>query len=293
MFVIITYPCALFIYGRWSPSFVKSNLNYKIGSYGHTYSRLKEVKKVKKIDILFLGSSHAYRGFDTRIFTESGYSSFNLGSSAQTPVQTKLLLKRYLDTIKPKLVVYEVCPSIFLSDGIESAVDIIANEKNDFNSLLMTLELNHVKTYNTFLYAIICDFLNLNASYREEKQKEGDVYIPGGFVEKQDQVFEMGDLSEYSSAFNKNQIPAFKEIVEMLKERKINLVLVNAPTSKSLYNTYPKNDFFDSLMGTYSTYYNFNKILNLNDSLHFYNADHLNKKGVQIFDLKLLDILKK
>jgi hypothetical protein len=37
------------------------------------YSRLSEIKNYKDIDILFLGSSHTYRGFDTRIFLDSGY----------------------------------------------------------------------------------------------------------------------------------------------------------------------------------------------------------------------------
>ena len=82
-------------------------------------------RKIKNVDVLFLGSSHAYRGFDPRIFRKRGYSSFNLGSSAQTPSQTKVWLKRYLKHLNPKIVIYEVYPGTFSSDGIEASLDLV------------------------------------------------------------------------------------------------------------------------------------------------------------------------
>ena len=44
-------------------------------------------------------------------------------------------------------------------------------------------------------------------------------------------------------------------------------------------------------MTKYSTYYNFNKIVTLNDSLHFYDSHHLNQNGVEIFNKRLIKIL--
>ena len=95
----------------------------ELDSYGHMYSRISEIKNQEDVDILFLGSSHAYRGFDTRIFLENGYKSFNLGSSAQTPTQTKVLVERYLGSLNPELVIYEVYPKTFTMDGVESSLD--------------------------------------------------------------------------------------------------------------------------------------------------------------------------
>ena len=74
------------------PVWLNNNLIYKQRG-GHLHSRLLEINKHQNVDVLFLGSSHAYRGFDTRIFKESGIASFNLGSSSQAPVQSLLLLK--------------------------------------------------------------------------------------------------------------------------------------------------------------------------------------------------------
>ena len=40
-----------------------------------------------------------------------------------------------------------------------------------------------------------------------------------------------------------------------------------------------------------SEYYNFNTLLNLEDSLHFYDSHHLNQTGVERFNTKLIEIL--
>src|SRR5688572_21718598 len=99
-FVTVFYIATLLVWGSVLSSWRFSNLNYPVAGYAHMYSRIKEVKQTKDVDILFLGASFAYRGFDPRIFKEYGYKSFNLGSSNQTPLQTKLLLDRYLKTLK-------------------------------------------------------------------------------------------------------------------------------------------------------------------------------------------------
>jgi hypothetical protein len=152
------------------------------------FTRLKEIKQINKnqnIDILFLGSSHAYRGFDTRIFKKYGYNTFNLGSSSQTPIQTLVLLKRYLDRINPETVIFEVNPTTFSSDGVESSLDIIANDRNDIYSYEMAFKIHHIKTFNTLLYAEYRDIFHLDDSFTEPIKKRKDTYIKGGFVEKE------------------------------------------------------------------------------------------------------------
>ncbi|NHW60088.1 hypothetical protein HA378_33495, partial [Escherichia coli] len=80
-------------------------------------------------------SSHAYRGFDTRVFSKNGISSFNLGSSSQSPINTQVLLKQYLDRIKPKMIVYEVYAGTLSADGVESSLDMLSNNKIDVNAI--------------------------------------------------------------------------------------------------------------------------------------------------------------
>lgn len=287
------YLTTLFIWGRYAPSIVKPNINYKLGAYGHMYSRISEVKNFRDIDILFLGSSHAYRGFDTRIFSKNGYKTFNLGSSAQTPIQTKVLLNRYLNTLNPKTIIYEVYPDTFIFDGVESSLDIIANDNNDLFSFGMALKINNIKTYNTFFYSLICDYLNLNKSFKEPIIKDNDRYISGGYVEKKIDYFKPIKFEKKEIILNQYQLESFSEVVNMLKNKKTRLILVYAPLPKANYKSYTNNHYFDSLMTSYSEYYNFNKIMSLNDSLYFYDEHHLNQNGVDLFNAKLIEILKK
>ena len=160
---LTSYVILLLFVGTFAPGIFKKNLNYKIGAYGHMNSRIKEIPNYSNIDILFIGSSHSYRGFDPRIFKEYNYNVFNLGSSSQSPIQQELLLTQYFSSLNPKLVVFEVFPKIIESDGVESALDLLANNKIDYNALKMCFKTNNIKTYNTLIFAYYRQFFNLNS----------------------------------------------------------------------------------------------------------------------------------
>ncbi len=292
LFALAFYVVALFIWSPTAPALLRGNVNYRIGSDGHLYTRLAEARNHGEVDILFIGSSHAFRGFDTRIFAQHGYRSFNLGSSAQTPLQTKVLLNRYLDRFNPRIIIYEVYPSTFNFDGVESSLDLIANDRNDEQSLQMALTINNVKTYNTLLYGYVRDLLGVNASFTEPIQKKKDTYVPGGYVEREVGHYAPVPFKRQEIVFNDYQIASFSETVQMIKERGIELILVYAPIARVYYDSYENTPYFDSTMRTFATYYNFNEMLTLNDSLHFYDADHLNQAGVEIFDQALIERLK-
>jgi hypothetical protein len=255
------------------------------------YSRIAEAKSKKNVDILFLGSSHAYRGFDTRLFAKNGLETFNLGSSAQTPIQTKVLVNRYLTNLNPKLVIFEVYPEVFTFDGVESSLDIIANDKNDFSSIKMALELNNIKTYNTLLYGFTSDLLGINDNFNEAVIKGDDKYISGGFVQNKISHYKPTKIGKKSISINPKQLKAFEEIVNIIKAKNIDLLLVNAPIPKAKYNSFTNKKYFDGIMAKHSKYLNFNEIITLNDSTHFYDADHLNQLGVEVFNAKLIEIL--
>lgn len=274
------------------PTNFRPNLQYFRGNYGHCYSRLEEVKKIKNVDILFLGSSHSYRGFDTRIFERKHFKSFNLGSSGQTPIQTLVLLNRYLERLNPKLIVYEVFPDMLSATGVESALDIISNDKNDIQSWKMAFKMNHLKVYNTLLYSSMNDIFKIYDSYYEPRIKGEDTYVSGGFVEKEIKYNKPKPQVKTSFKFNEKQLSAFKNILDMIKSRDIKLILVYAPIPKTNYRRYLNNNEIDSMMEGYSSYYNFNKLINLNDSLHFYDSNHLNQLGVEIFNKELIKVIK-
>ena len=287
-FSILIYFILIFLWGSVMPLWLNSNLIYKQRG-GHLYSRLSEINKYQNVDVLFLGSSHAYRGFDTRIFKQRGIHSFNLGSSSQAPVQSLLLLKKYIDNLQPKQIIFEVCPQSLSSDGIESALDIISNDKIDFQTIKMAIKLNHIKVYNTLIYSSIRQLLNLDNGFIEAQRIGKDTYISGGYVQRDNVQFEYKGPLEKS--INPEQMMAFKELVNWVKSKDVELILVQAPVTTIEYDSYDDNVSFDKLMQDYSRYYNFNALITLDDSLHFYDPHHLNQLGVETFNADLIDLL--
>jgi len=255
------------------------------------YSRIHNIRNLKNVDILFLGSSHAYRGFDPRIFSGYGLRTFNLGSSAQSHLQTEVLLRRHLGEINPKLVIYEVYPGTFSSDGVEASLDIIANDKNDLESIRMAWTQNHIKVYNALIYGFYRDIFRKNVDYKEAEVKGYDKYIKGGFVEREIMFYEPDEYSTSNWNLDSQQYAYFENNLLYLRERKIPVILVQAPITKVMYSSFLNNKEFDKKMKAHGDYYNFNEILELDDSLHFYNSHHLNQNGVEIFNTKLIEIL--
>ena len=256
---------------------------------GHMYTRLNEIVDYSNVDVLFIGSSHAYRGFDTRLFDEVGISSFNLGSSSQAPVQSHLLLKKYLDKVKPKTIVFEVSPLTFSSDGLESSLDIISNSKIDLYSIGMLFQVNHIKLYNTFLYAAVQQLLHRNTDFVEDRIIGKDTYISAGYVQRNENEFQ--SRKPIDKSIKAEQMAAFKKIVRRIKSKGIKLVLVQSPFTQIEYNSYSDNKGFDEEMRAHSIYHNFNEMITLNDSVHFYDPNHLNQKGVDVFNKKLIELL--
>jgi len=296
IFTVASYFVLLVFWGEFVPAAYTKNLNYSLGAYGHMYTRTREAEKHEKVDILFIGSSHAYRGFDTRIAASYGYKSFNLGSSAQTPVQTKLLLDQYLDQLSPKILIYEVYPYTFTNDGVESSLDIIANDRIDWNALQMAFTINNIKTYNSLAYGCYRKIFNRDKKFTENTVIAEDRYIPGGFVERK--ITANGPVvnGEKKAAWQPKdyQLNAFEKIIELVKKKGIKLMLVQAPVTSSAFAMYTDNNKIDSFFSKKATYYNFNKLLSLSDSAHFYNKDHLNQVGVKIFnDSLFIKLLKK
>ncbi len=292
VFFAVTYPIFIYSWGSLAPQILKPNLNYCFGLSGHIYSRLKEVKNTTNVDVLFLGSSHAYRGFDVRIFEDDGLKVFNLGSSNQTPIQTKFLLRKYLDKLNPKVIVFEVFPGTFQSDGVEGSLCIISNDRNDINSLKMALKINHIITYNTLIYAHLRDIFHADTSFHEPKQKGNDTYISGGYVEKIITRYEPEEHTTKDWIFRDEQFVALEENITMIKERDIEFIIVYAPITSSFYKSYTNNDTFDDKMREFGSYYNFNLIMDIGDDMYFYDSHHLNQIGVKLFSRKVLEIIR-
>lgn len=290
--VLLAYPLGVCLWGMAMPDYFKPNLNYRLGANGHLYSRIQEVTALEKpVDVLVLGSSHAYRGFDPRIFTEHGYHMFNLGSSAQTPLQTEVLVRRYFDKLLPKYVLFEVYPAMFSADGVESAVDLVANAPNDWSSVEMAWNVQNLKVYNTLIFGLFAEATGLYADYIEPVHKGVDTYVEGGFVEREIAYNSPAELSATVGEPLPKQLAAFRQTVRYLAAHDVQLVFVYTPVTSARYLIDGKCAALESVLAEPFPFYDFNTMLTLDDSLHFYDGDHLNQSGVRLFNEQLLNKL--
>lgn len=292
LFAIIFYLILVLFFGEIFPSGITKNLNYRIGGSGHLYTRLKEADTVNNVDVLVLGSSKAYRGYDPRIFKESGYRIFNLGSSAQTFIQTELLLKAYLESFNPKLVIFDVYPYLFGLDGVESSLDLISNQKPNSELFRLIIKQKNIKLYNTYIFSYYNYLLNNLDDFDENLIKGDDNYIPGGYVENFTSEVGLKEPRFGKIEIEPIQLQSFYNIIQILKNYKIRTVLIQSPTTIEQDNALINISDFDLIFNENGSYMNFNKILSLNNK-YFKDHSHLNQKGVSVFNKTLIARLRK
>lgn len=280
---IFLYLSGVIIYGQLVPKYFQKNIFYEKFAYGFSNTRYKEVKLTKNVDILFLGSSRSYRHYDPRIFSKNGYSSFNLGSSAQTFLQTEILVKRYLDSLSPQFVVLDIDSGMFSSDGIESSFDLISNDYNNWDTFILSLKLKNIKVINTWIYAIYKEYFFNSLMDKEEEIKGLDKYIAGGYVERELTTRTVMKGIAQNWKFDEKQWQAFVVIIDYLKNSNSKLIVLHSPKQGNFeyYLDDKLRKFFDT---NNVHFYNYNKLDFINDSIHFYDASHMNQKGVNLYN---------
>jgi hypothetical protein len=296
IFVLIILFFVIGTMGMLFPKTFSKTIKNKRGDVGHMYTRLKELNSTGPVDVVVIGSSHAYRGFDPRIFAGEGIRIFDLGSSSQSPIQTEILIKKYIRRLKPKLVIYEVFPGVFLNDGVESSVDLISNGKIDYRTVLMALRINNLITYNTLFFHSFKK-LFFKEKFNEPVCKAGECYIPGGFVQRTQIARYKGrtnnQLDSLNWIFRSDQINAFRRTMAFLKSRNCETILIQAPIAYTFFNSYYNNHEIDDFFRSFGVHYynvNYSKIGNSNAL--FYDRDHLNMDGVWQFNKFVISIIR-
>jgi len=251
----------------------------------------RDLQGTNNVDIAFIGSSHCYRGFDTRMFEAKGLKVFNLGTSSQTPKVSKLLVNQYLKQLSPTYLVIEVCPLIFSSNVniTESYLEVLVNEYNKSYLIKNNFIWDDIRVHNYLLSHLLDTFLGLKE--KEASREYRDTYIKNGFVEREFYYRNDSAMKEMNWHLKKDEFAAFEDILKFAKNSNIEVILVNTPVTSVFYNSYGYNNCFDSIMNGYGKYYNFNKLIKMNDFLDFYDTHHLNQSGILKFNQKFLEIV--
>ncbi len=288
----ITVHLLTLLSGRYLNTYYRPNLHIPLKDYGFTYSRLKEVKSKNKIDVLVLGNSHAYRGYDPRIFKKSGFELFNLGSSSQTPYQSRYLLEEYINALDPCVVIIETNPLYFALDGQESAFDILANEAYNFRLMKMTSKVNCYPSYLAHHFAFMNSILPAD-TISEPRVIWNDAYVNGGFVEKIDPLEFNNQFPFDAYSLIEEQVEEFLAMTSFLRKIGQDYRVVYAPVTIRFYEEYVNRiDMKRVLEANGEKVLDFNQYTELTDQDHFYDLHHLNQKGVIAFNERLIEELQ-
>jgi hypothetical protein len=287
---LLSYSFSLLLIGRNMNLSFGSRFYYPEGGAGHSQLRFQEAASQKDLDLLFIGSSHAYRNYDPRIFDTRDLRSFNLGSTAQTPIQTLRILQTLGENLSPKCLIIDFFLPLFYNEGIESSIDLLAN--TNFYPMQWA-EHEDMKWYNAVL------FRNLSKNIFNLKSKQcaatigTDQYIRGGYVESHQTFNSKHETPKSTGELNPKQIQAFAQIIEWADEQKIKWIIVQSPIlNGNLAESYQALPAEVRMLFPEKNFINGQSAFPPKSEF-FIDADHLNARGVEKFNSWLLDTLYK
>jgi hypothetical protein len=255
---------------------------------GVAYTKFREWDPSRRWDAVVIGSSHAYRGYDPRVFKARGYEVFNLGSTAQTPLSSYVVLKHYVLRATTKLVILDLYENAMDQDGMESVSDLTQNIPSNAAALELAADLRDLRSIN---------MLTLRMMTRSDTAVYSDANYKGrGFAVKPDSIrkpvrYDVGRPLR----LHERQLQRFADCLDLCHERGIPVVL-----STHFYpyqSDHARHAAFvqaiDSIIaGRDVTYYDLAYAHKLSDTDHFCDHNHLNEAGVRIFTDRLIDSLE-
>jgi hypothetical protein len=267
----------------------------KTGGWGQTLQRFREIDNYQNIDILFVGSSHAYRGFDPRYFKEQGFSSFNIGSTCQTPLNSYYLLEKYFDKLHPKLIIIEVYPVVLSQDGLESFFDMVVNLPFSPEMARMAVALRNPQAVNALVAATFGRKSRPLDTYVQAKQ-DNERYISGGYCETVTPAKPVTPTIKPPRRISVLPIQEeyLERIIEFSATKGSSIVLVIQPLPKEQINELSNYREYSIRLNSLALrhkigYIDFNDLLSLDFATFFLDDDHLNAAGVHQFNKALLD----
>lgn len=277
-------------FNNWIP-----NVRNFTGAFGHSLVRFQEIHNFTKMDILFFGSSQVYRGFDPRVFSSFGLRIFDMGSPAQTSMNSYYLLRKFIDHVDPSLFVLEV-GSLADHGGDESTIDLISNMpySKDMQEMgIQTLREFQMRTMNSILAAYIRRIFVPLSEARQRYDAE-NIYISNGYVKTCRATNTEARLEMVRPQVRGAEVAYLRRIIELVSKKGRRLLLVCVPISKALkmnitnYREFSKN--VNVLASEYHVaFIDFNEDahsskIGLQDDVDFYDGTHLNQIGVEKFN---------
>lgn len=264
--------------------------------------------------ILFLGSSHAYRGIDPLLIDSLlGVNTFNLGSSGQTPLTSYHVLKNATEHIYPKMVVIDLYFYAFmeenqLANGGNNWLELQASGAkwsflfNAFDpyeiaalTLLPILRKKNNVRYTLRKYLLGDDHLDDAGAYQGKGYVRQDSRISIEALQAES-FYDQLELEE-DWVLAKHE-KGLKKLVAFCQEKGIEVRCISAPmpaiSFQKIKDRQRVQQYLSDLtreLGIPYGDYTQNPNLGLQDELHFYDDNHLNHAGVKLWNKALIPFL--
>ena len=236
-----------------------------------------------KYDAIVLGSSHAYRGYDPRIFEQSGINLFNAGTSAQNAKGSLVLYNEYLSN-RSDVFVLDIYDPVFELEGTESNMRLIQNVPT--NEAALALVQQEWKMYTVNALAVRM------ASFNPIDEAPNNDYIKSGFCEKKGILYAVEPLNDSVFDANEEMFEAFETMIKQMQADGKRIVLCShpLPLSAGLHNYHDKFlarfiPLIQRLGVQYIDLTYYTEGFGINE---FADISHMNQKGVELYNRLLL-----
>lgn len=252
---------------------------------GHEQRMFQDFEASNEIyDAVVLGSSHAYRGYDPRIFDSCGVHMFVAGSSSQNPIGGKIIYEHVLKG-RTKVIIQDIYDVLFEIDCGESNLRLIQNLPTSKSAWDITQSFVDMRTFTGFLVRM--------ASIHPPQEVELKDYVERGYCEKKGILYRLEPVSD--SVFNRNEevFASFETFIQELAADGVQLILVSHPMPQSPGMAKYHREFLEQFMPLVNKYhlpyFDYTMVTEGFGQYEFADNAHLNKAGVAKYNHLLLN----
>lgn len=257
---------------------------------GITYKKFRDFNPTEKYDVIVLGSSHAYRGYDPEIFNQYGLSMYNLGSSNQSIMASYFIASNYINRHNCKTVILDVYDRVFKQESIEPLSDIIQNITSEKVARQIAFASKDIRAVNMLTLRFYNKFsvpLNIDT-----------LGIDRGFIPYTTQLSLPDRPKELEYATNKKSLRFFKKLIAYLHQQGIKVIITEHPLPLVYSITKENHELFKAdiipIMSTYKVpFYDYLYDSSMTGIQYFSDENHLSLRGIKKYNNKLLSDLVK
>ena len=255
---------------------------------GHTYIAFRQFNPKEKYDVIVLGSSHAYRGYDPEIFKRYNYKMFNLGTNSQINLVSYFIAKEFIRKENCKNVILDIYDPVFKRTSLESVSDYIQNSTSDKNVLGLIKEEKDIRTINMLTMRVLNNF---NGIFNPDTAGVNNGYIPYNTQLQPDAKRLIRDNIPDEKA-----LIHFEKLIKYLQGEGINVIAAEHPLPARFTIDKTKHELLRQTITPILRKYNIPFYDHLYDSTmtdipYFSNTNHLSVSGVEKYNTTLLNEL--